>query len=266
MRKIKSSFIFLFLFVCILFTCISCKGINRGEGYVFLWSENDNYAKIMISDTEYIHFNKSNGIGEWVVGGSSSPITIRSVYCPTQNADAYRLIRYNTVSDVEFAKIYLGFGVSENITSDSFYLHNPDREEGTIHIMNELTEVVIYASQVETSYQENVGFSITSHQWKEFLNYDDSTLYQSLEHLFWYSPSSNVGEWTVNGEIIPIEIELLPHGPGIKIYDVSTEDKQLILYSSATLSDNDDLILDGIEGDMFYNNSVETITLAKTIK
>lgn len=65
---------------------------------------------------------------------------------------------------------------------------------------------------------------------------------------------------------IPIEIELLPYGPGLKVYDVSSEEKKLILYASGTLSNTDTLILDCIKGDMFYNNSVDSITLTKTTK
>ena len=264
MKKFRSSFILLFLSLCIVFTLTSCKGINRGQGYVFSWSENDNYAKITISDTEYIHFHRKDGIGEWVVGDKSSLITITNTYYPIKDADAYRLIRYNTESDVELAKMYLNFNVSENIRSESFHLGNPDREKGTIHILNESTKDVIYASKVETSHQDNFAFSITSSQWKDFLNYDDSTVYQSLEHSFWYSPGTNVGEWSVNDIIIPIEIELLPYGPGITIYDMSNGNKKEILRASGALSDNNTLILNLIRGDMFYNNSVEFLTLTKT--
>lgn len=129
--------------------------------------------------------------------------------------------------------------------------------------MNESTKDVIYASKVETSYQENIAFSITSSQWKDFINYNDSTVYQSLEHSFWYSPSTNVGEWTVNDKTIPIEIELLPYGPGITVFDTSNGEKTEILCASGTLTDNDTLVLDFIKGSMFYNDSVESITLRK---
>ncbi|MBQ9106373.1 MAG: hypothetical protein IJY56_00620 [Clostridia bacterium] len=263
MKKFKNLFFLALVSLCIIFTS-SCKGINRGEGYVFSWSEYDNYARITISDTEYIHFHRNEHIGEWVVGDKSSPIAITSVFFPIRNADAYRLYRYNTENDVDFAKIDLGFDVSEDIISESFYLENPDREKGIIHITNESTKDVIYASKVETSYQENIDFSITSSQWKDFINYDDSTVYQSLEHSFWYSPNTGVGEWKVNDIVIQIEIELLRHGPGIKIYDISNGDKKLILYAAGALSNNDTLILDCIDGDMFYNNSVESLTLTKT--
>ena len=164
------------------------------------------------------------------------------------------------------SRLFLGFGVSENISSESFYLSNPDRKKGIIHIRNESTGSVIYASKVETSYQESIAFSITSSEWKDFINYDDSTVYQSSEHSFWYSPGTHVGEWNINDKIIPIEIELLPYGPGIKVYDISNQEKKQILYASGTLSNTDTLILDCIKGNMFYNNSVESITLTKTTK
>ncbi len=244
----------------------SCKGINRGEGYVFQWSKDTNYVVITISDTEYIHFLMDSGIGEWVTSTGSSPVTIRSIYYPVKNANAYRLVRYSSENDSNFAKLFLGLGISENINSESFILHNPDREKGVIHITSESTNDVIYASKVETSYQESIAFSITSSQWKDFINYDDSTVYQSLEYSFWYSPSTNVGEWNANDKTIPIEIELLRYGPGIKVYDISSQEKKLILYASGALSNNDTLILDCIEGDMFYNNSVESLTLTKTTK
>lgn len=263
MKKFRSSFILVLLSLCIVFSLTSCKGINRGEGYVFQWSKNDNYARITISDTEYIHFNKNDGIGEWVTSAGSTPITISSVYYPVKNADAYRLARYSSENDSDFAKLFLGFNITQNENLELFLLHNPDRKKGIIHITNESTKDVIYASKVETSYQENIAFSITSSQWKDFLNYNDSTLYQSLEHSFWYSPSTNIGEWSVNDKIIPIKIELLPYGPGIKVYDISSEEKKLILYASGALYDNDTLILDCIKGDMFYNNSVESLTLTK---
>ncbi len=259
----KSSFIILIMLsICI--TLSSCKGINRGEGYVFQWSEDTNYVVITISDTEYIHFLMDSGIGEWVTSTGSSPVAIGSIYYPIRNANAYRLVCYNCENDSDFAKLFLGLGISENINFESFLLHNPDREKGVIHITNESTNDVIYASKVETSYRESIAFSITSSEWKEFINYDNSTVYRSLEHSFWYSPSTNVGEWNVNDKKIPIEIELLPYGPGLKVYDVSSEEKKLILYASGTLSNDDSLILDCIKGDMFYNNSVESLTLAKT--
>ena len=264
MKKFKHSFILLFLSFCIVFSLTSCKGINRGEGYVYPWSENINYVKITISDTEYIHFYEKLGIGEWVNGTDISLISIGSVYQPIRNADAYRMFCYKSRKDSDLSRLFLGFDVSENTNSESFYLSNPDRKKGIIHIRNESTGSVIYASKVETSYQESIAFSITSSEWKEFINYDDSTVYRSLGHSFWYSPSTNVGEWNVNDKRIPIEIELLPYGPGLKVYDVSSEEKKLILYASGTLSNDDSLILDCIKGDMFYNNSVESLTLTKT--
>ncbi len=264
MKKFKKSFILIFISLCIILTMSSCKGINRGEGYVFSWSKDDNYAKIIISDTEYIHFYRS-GIGEWVVDGNSSPITIGSTYYPIMDADAYSLDRFNTESDVEFAKIYFHLGESENIMVESFFLENPDREKGIIHITDENTKDVMYA-KTETTYKENIDFLITSSQWKDFLNYDDSTVYQSLEYSFWYCPDTNVGEWKVNDKVVPIEIELLKYGPGIEIYDVSNEDKKRILCAAGTLYDQNTLILDCVKGDMFYNNSVETLTLTKTTK
>ena len=261
----KSCFIILiFLSVCI--TLSSCKGINHGEGYVFLWSEDTNYVVITISDTEYIHFLMDSGIGEWVTSTGSSPITIRTIYYPVRNANACRLVRYSSDNDSDFARLFLGLDISENIKLESFLLHNPDRKKGVIYITDESTKDVIYASKVETSYQESIAFSITSSQWKDFISYNDSTVYQSLEHSFWYSPSVNVGEWNINDKIIPIKIELLPYGPEITIYDISNGNKKEILRASGALSDNNTLILDFIQGDMFYNNSVESLTLTKTIR
>ena len=171
----KSCFIILILLsVCISLT--SCKGINRGEGYVFQWSEDNNYVVITISDTEYIHFFMDSGIGEWVTSTGCWPITIVSVYYPVENANAYRLVRYSSENDSDFVKLFLRLSISENINSESFYLCNPDREKGIIHIRNESTGDVIYASKVETSYQENIAFSITSSQWKDFINYDNFTV------------------------------------------------------------------------------------------
>lgn len=124
----KSCFIVLIL----LSACIglsSCKGINRGEGYVFQWSKDANYVVMTISDTEYIHFLMDSGIGEWVTDTGSSPITIRSVYYPVNDANAYRLVRYSSKNDSDFAKLFLGFDVSENTSSESFYLSNPDRKK-----------------------------------------------------------------------------------------------------------------------------------------
>ena len=81
----------------------SCKGINRGEGYVYPWSEDINYVKITISDTEYIHFYEKLGIGEWVNGTDISLISIGSVYQPIRNADAYRMF----AKRAEMIPIYL---------------------------------------------------------------------------------------------------------------------------------------------------------------
>ena len=248
-----------FVILVLLSACIglsSCKGINRGEGYVYTWSKDINYVKITISDTEYIHFYEKLGIGEWVNGTDISLISIGSVYQPIRDANAYRMFCYKSRNDSDLSRLFLGFDISENTSSESFYLSNPDRKKGIIHIRNESTGSVIYASKVETS----------SSEWKDFINYDDSTVYQSSEHSFWYSPSTNVGEWNVNDKKIPIEIELLPYGPGLKVYDVSSEEKKPILYASGTLSNTDTLILDCIKGDMFYNNSVDSITLTKTTK
>ena len=68
MKRIIRSFILVLLSLCAIVTLTSCKGINRGEGYVYPWSEDINYVKITISDTEYIHFYEKLGIGEWVNG------------------------------------------------------------------------------------------------------------------------------------------------------------------------------------------------------
>ena len=88
MKKFIDVSILLFLSLCIVFSLTSCRGINRGEGYVYPWSKDINYVKITISDTEYIHFYEKLGIGEWVNGTDISLISIRSVYQPIRNADA----------------------------------------------------------------------------------------------------------------------------------------------------------------------------------
>lgn len=103
----KSCFIILIL----LSACIglsSCKGINRGQGYVFQWSKDANYVVFTISDTEYIHFLMDSGVGEWVTDTGSSPITIHSVYYPVRNADAYCLFRYGVENDSDFSKLIFG--------------------------------------------------------------------------------------------------------------------------------------------------------------
>ena len=175
MKKMTGWALIVFLTLTLVCALASCKGVNRGEGYVFLWSENANYARITISDREYIHFHRDSGVGEWVVDGESSPITIGGIYHPIRDADAYRLTRYNTESEAELAKIFLHLDVSEDVATESFYLHNPDRKRGVIHIVHEATEKIIYASRIETSYQEHISFSFTSPQWKVFLHDDGST-------------------------------------------------------------------------------------------
>ena len=129
MKKFIDVSILLFLSLCIVFSLTSCKGINHGEGYVYPWSEDINYVKITISDTEYIHFYEKLGIGEWVNGTDISLISIGSVYQPIRNADAYRMFCYKSRNDSDLSKLFLGFGVSENISSESFYLSNPDRKK-----------------------------------------------------------------------------------------------------------------------------------------
>lgn len=103
----KSCFIVLIL----LSACIglsSCKGINRGEGYVYPWSKDINYVKITISDTEYIHFYEKLGIGEWVNGTDISLISIGSVYQPIRNADAYRMFCYKSRNDSDLSRLFFG--------------------------------------------------------------------------------------------------------------------------------------------------------------
>ena len=107
MKKFIDVSILLFLSLCIVFSLTSCKGINRGEGYVFQWSEDTNYVVITISDTEYIHFLMDSGIGEWVTSTGSSPVAIGSIYYPRRNANAYRLVCYNCENDSDFAKLFL---------------------------------------------------------------------------------------------------------------------------------------------------------------
>lgn len=264
MKKMTGRALIVFLALTLVCALASCKGVNRGEGYVFLWSENANYARITISDREYIHFHRDSGVGEWVVDGESSPIKIGGIYHPIRDADAYRLTRYNTESEAELAKIFLHLDVSEDVATESFYLHNPDRKRGVIHIVHEATEKIIYASRIETSYQEHISFSFTSPQWKAFLHDDGSTVYRSQEQSFWYSPGTKTGEWNVRDKIIPIEIELLPYGPGITIYDRSNGNRKEILRASGALTDDNTLVLDLICGEMFYSHSVETLTLTKT--
>ncbi len=244
----------------------SCKGINRGEGYVFIWGKDTNYVKITISDTEYMHFDYKVGVGEWVSKDGVSPITISSTYCPVRNANRYQIIRYTNGSDVDFIRLYYNKDFSSDNEAESYVLYNPDAKKGIIHIKNELTGNVICAQKIETSYRDNIAFSITSPKWNDFLNHGDATVYQSSDLSFWYSPNLGLGEWNVNGTTIPIRIELLPYGPAIKIYDISNGEDKIILFASGTLSDNNTLILDYMSEDMFYNNSVKSLTLIKTTK
>lgn len=255
------------LTLCIAFLSTSCRGISLKGGYVFQKSGigDANYVIMWISDTEYIHF-LWDGYGEWVTDTSVSMISFHSAPYFVRNADAYWLTCMNTDKDTDWAKIAFGGDIEKERTE--YYVHNPDRKKNIIYMENQTTNEIIYISKskIEMLYKENIEFFSTSRQWKEFFDFDDSTIYRSLDFPFWYSPNTNEGEWIINDLAIPIEIEFYPYGPGIKLYDMSDNKKTIILYGSGALSDDNTLILDNMWSDVFYKNSIHALTLIKTTK
>ena len=81
---------------------------------------------------------------------------------------------------------------------------------------------------------------------------------------FWVDGSTMTGEWSTNGSIIPIKMNIHSEVPYIEIYDISDSSEKLILKSYATVVDEYSIELVAPEGTVFYTTPSSPVIVTKT--
>ena len=80
----------------------------------------------------------------------------------------------------------------------------------------------------------------------------------------WVDGSTMTGEWSTNGSIIPIRMDLHEKVPYVEIYDISGPSEKLILKSYANVIDEASIELVDSEGTVFYTASTSPVIVTKT--
>ena len=76
--------------------------------------------------------------------------------------------------------------------------------------------------------------------------------------------STMTGEWSTNGSIIPIRMDLHEKVPYVEIYDISGPSEKLILKSYANVIDEVSIELVDPEGMVFYTAPTSPVIVTKT--
>jgi hypothetical protein len=237
-----------------------------------------------ISDTQSIRLLYHNtivksdtiaGFGEWITDGEVTPITysIHHKYWGmlfSREGIAEIIITLDRIDEISIMEEYDGtvkpmFTLPQDsligrfdegmLNSQTFTFFNHETDEyDPEHIVS------IRSIQVETPDFE--FFDWAPDKWKQFHQSASDAVLVANEIDLWYSFADQYGEWTTNGVVVPIRMELVEYAPALLIYDVSDDTEIRIFFGSGTVTDEGTLCLDTLHTNMFYKDTVPSLTFS----
>ena len=221
-----------------------------------------------ISENEYIRIlcnsnSEFNFYGEWVKEDRTEAVYLEHYVRPSMFAGGDG----GLVCNIEI------FDPSEkdHVCSSSCN-HTYSFEKGAMnssYLINPKTEEKI---PITFSIDKNVDFyfSWVSQIYLDFFN-TDNNIYKEESQNFWYDFEAQKGEWIVNDKVVPIRMEfkgITPQNITLYIYDVSEDVNTncYILTASGEITDKNTFISTEISGTMFYENTVQELTIVRTPK
>jgi hypothetical protein len=224
---------------------------------VYTISENE-YIRILLSSNSQFSF-----YGEWVKGDKTEAVYLEHYVRPSTFAGGDG----GLVCDIEI------FDPTEkDQVHSSTCNHTYSFEKGAMnssYLINPKTEEKI---PITFSIDKNVNFyfSWVSQIYLDFFN-TDNNIYKEESQNFWYDFEAQKGEWIVNDKVVPIRMEfkgITPQKITLYIYDVSEDvnTNRYILTASGEITDKNTFISTEISGTMFYEGSVQELTIVRTPK
>ena len=230
-----------------------------------------------ISENEYIRILQNsnsdfNYYGEWVKGDKTEAVYLEHYVRPSTFAGGDG----GLICDIEI------FDPTEKDHScSSSCNHTYSFEKGAMnssYLINPKTEEKIpitFSIDKDTDFY----FSWVSDTLITFKN-AEGKIYKEQNLNFWYDFESQKGEWKINDKIVPIRMEfsgVTPFSVHLSIYDVSSEQEQLILGAWGELTDentlnvsliskDNDYRLHNITNQMFYEGTVSQLIISRVDK
>ena len=221
-----------------------------------------------ISENEYIRIlcdinSQFNYYGEWVKENKTEAVYLEHYIKPSTFAggDGGLVCNIEIFDPAE----------KDHVHSSSCN-HTYSFEKGAMnssYLINPKTEEKI---SITLSIDKNVDFyfSWISQTYIDFFD-TNNNIYKEESQNFWYDFETQTGEWITNGKTIPIRMEFigaLPHKITLYIYDVSEDanTNRYILTASGEITDENTFIGTEISGVMFYENSVQELTIIRMPK
>ena len=260
MKKVKllCLIISLRLLVCAFTSCHKTPAEDwelPSEDCVMIYTISENeYIRILYSGNSQFSY-----YGEWVKGDRTDAVYLEHYVKPSTGGDG------GLVCDIEI----FDPTEKEHIHSSSCN-HTYSFEKGAMnssYLINSKTEEKI---PITFSIDKNVNFyfSWVSQIYLDFFN-TDNNIYKEESQNFWYDFEEQKGEWLVNDKVIPIRMEfkgITPKKITLYIYDVSEETERHILAARGEIKNESTFIGTEISGTMFYEGSVQELTIVRTPK
>ena len=263
MKRMKLTALILSLII-LIFAFASCHQTPPedlalpGEDCVMVYTISENeYIRILYSGNSQFHF-----YGEWVKGDKTEAVYLVHYVTPSMFPGDGGLECYIGIFDPN---------EKGHVHSNSCN-HTYSFEKGPMnssYLINPKTEEKI---PITFSIDKNVNFyfSWVSQIYLDFFN-TDNNIYKEESQNFWYDFEAQKGEWIVNDKVVPIRMEfkgITPQKITLYIYDVSEDVNTncYILTASGEITDKNTFISTEISGTMFYENTVQELTIVRTPK
>lgn len=256
--------------LCIVLLLSLCSCVEEESEETLKMPPDKSIVEYHISEDEYIRLYCGGiPVGEWICGDEIKRVVF-DFYEQYWGifASRYGVTEFNVVIyELESLEKECFLATAPNRYSPSYGKQIAYFNEGMLNstqiTLCDTNEVIEISSIVVNENQQ--FFDWIASEWKVFCSADEQVNYKIENHDFEVSTASKKGEWGTNGTVIPIRIVLDELACFIEIYDISGETEKCILAGNGYM-DNGKFIVEEFRSTMFYENSVQELTIIRTPK
>ncbi len=221
--------------------------------------ETDCVMVFTISDTECIKIlsqkdSDFHAYGEWITGDGSRPVRLSEHIEP-------RGCGGSSVSGMNL-EFFSPEERSHTVTGDEkvYWFEKNAREISYITELKSGEKIpVTYSAEPAENYRPRW----VSERLLSFENTANS-LYRADGLGFWYDFENERGEWLTNGATVPIRMTIWAVSPeNVRLTVFDNADGQKILTAVGKLTDENTFVADEVSGEMFYKDTVTSLTIVK---
>lgn len=251
---------FLAIALCVVLLLSLCACMKEESEETLKRPEIGSMVEYRISDTEYLRVlynDYYSNYGEWIRDGE----TIR--LCVQTNIAYWGLFtaRYG-IRDLNLDIRELTLGKNEEemgkclATTDEGFLNS------TALTIAETGEV-LPITDIRVTEHNARNFDWATPEWKEFCAPEENAYYEIEKLSVKINSATREGEWITNDITVPVKIVFHDWFCTVEIFDLSDQQEKRIFHGNGHM-ENGALVMDEIESDMFYGNSVTALTVTKS--